>query len=67
MSDRPVPPRPGQAGLSARLAAILRVDHAGELAAVHIYRGHRTVFEAAGPTSEVAKRGRRKLSSILFS
>jgi putative thioredoxin len=26
-----------------------------------------TVFEAAGPTSEVAKRGRRKLSSILFS
>jgi putative thioredoxin len=26
-----------------------------------------TVFEAAGPTSEVAKRGRRRLSSILFS
>ena len=26
-----------------------------------------TVFEAAGPMSEVAKRGRRKLSSILFS
>lgn len=26
-----------------------------------------TVFEAAGPTSEVAKQGRRKLSSILFS
>lgn len=26
-----------------------------------------TVFEAAGPTSEVAKAGRRKLSSILFS
>ncbi|MBO9545265.1 co-chaperone YbbN [Caulobacter sp.] len=26
-----------------------------------------TVFEAAGPTSETAKQGRRKLSSILFS
>nr|WP_295111962.1 thioredoxin [uncultured Caulobacter sp.] len=26
-----------------------------------------TVFEAAGPTSEVAKQGRRKLSAILFS
>ena len=26
-----------------------------------------TVFEAAGPTSEVAKAGRRRLSSILFS
>ncbi|MBQ1543291.1 thioredoxin [Caulobacter sp. CCUG 60055] len=26
-----------------------------------------TIFEAAGPTSEVAKTGRRKLSSILFS
>ena len=25
------------------------------------------VFEAAGPTSEVAKQGRRKLSAILFS
>jgi putative thioredoxin len=26
-----------------------------------------TVFEAAGPTSEVAKQGRRRLSSLLFS
>ena len=26
-----------------------------------------TVFEAAGPTSDVAKQGRRKLSAILFS
>jgi putative thioredoxin len=25
------------------------------------------VFEAAGPTSEATKRGRRRLSSILFS
>ena len=26
-----------------------------------------TIFEAAGPMSDVAKQGRRKLSSILFS
>ncbi|HEY2482515.1 MAG TPA: demethoxyubiquinone hydroxylase family protein [Caulobacteraceae bacterium] len=50
MSPRPVPARPGDRGVSARLAEILRVDHAGELAAVHIYRGHRAVFEAAGMT-----------------
>jgi ubiquinone biosynthesis monooxygenase Coq7 len=47
VTARPVPPRPGAHGLSARLGEILRVDHAGELAAVHIYRGHRAVFEAA--------------------
>jgi ubiquinone biosynthesis monooxygenase Coq7 len=29
----------------ARLAEILRVDQAGELAAVHIYRGQRAVFD----------------------
>jgi ubiquinone biosynthesis monooxygenase Coq7 len=35
-----------------RLAQILRVDHAGELAAVHIYRGQRAVLEgAAGRTA----------------
>ena len=51
MSERPIPPRPGAAGLSDRLAEILRVDHAGELAAVNIYRGHRAVFEAAGMTA----------------
>jgi ubiquinone biosynthesis monooxygenase Coq7 len=28
-----------------RLAEILRVDHAGELGAVHIYRGQRAVFD----------------------
>ncbi|HEX2562242.1 tetratricopeptide repeat protein, partial [Phenylobacterium sp.] len=26
-----------------------------------------TIFEAAGPTSDVAKQGRRRLSAILFS
>jgi len=42
--NRPVPPRPGQGASAARLAQILRVDHAGELAAVHIYRGQRAVM-----------------------
>ena len=51
MSDKPVPPRPGYGATEARLAEILRVDHAGELGAVHIYRGQRAVLgEAAGHT-----------------
>ncbi len=44
---RPLPPRPGPEGDSARLAQILRVDHAGELAAVAIYRGQRAVLAEA--------------------
>lgn len=32
---------------AARLREILRVDHAGELGAVHIYRGQRAVLDAA--------------------
>jgi ubiquinone biosynthesis monooxygenase Coq7 len=44
MTERPLPPRPGRGALAARLAEILRVDHAGELAAVAIYRGQRTVL-----------------------
>jgi len=49
MSDKPTPPRPGQGALAARLAEILRVDHAGELGAVAIYRGQRAVLgEARG-------------------
>ena len=44
---RPLPPRPGRGAARARLAEILRVDHAGELAAVHIYRGQQAVFSAA--------------------
>ena len=43
----PVPPRPGYGALKARTAEILRVDHAGELAAVEIYRGQQAVFAAA--------------------
>lgn len=45
--ERPIPPRPGQGATARRLAEILRVDHAGELGAVHIYRGQRAVMEAA--------------------
>jgi ubiquinone biosynthesis monooxygenase Coq7 len=44
---RPVPARPGLGASKSRLAEILRVDHAGELAAVHIYRGQQAVFSAA--------------------
>ncbi|MBP2161403.1 MULTISPECIES: demethoxyubiquinone hydroxylase family protein [Asticcacaulis] len=44
MDRPPVPPRPGSGETKDRLAEILRVDHAGELAAVHIYRGQAAVF-----------------------
>ncbi|HLI66637.1 MAG TPA: demethoxyubiquinone hydroxylase family protein [Caulobacteraceae bacterium] len=47
MSLRPVPPRPGPGQTRARRAEMLRVDHAGELAAVFIYRGQRAVFGQA--------------------
>lgn len=37
--------RPGRGASRARRAEILRVDHAGEYAAVHIYRAQKAVFE----------------------
>ncbi len=40
-------PRPGRGSVRARSAEILRVDHAGEYAAVQIYRGQAAVFRAA--------------------
>jgi ubiquinone biosynthesis monooxygenase Coq7 len=46
-SEKPIPARPGRGSTAARLAEVLRVDHAGELAAVHIYRGQRAVMAAA--------------------
>jgi ubiquinone biosynthesis monooxygenase Coq7 len=55
MSDRPVPPRPGPGGQDMRLAQILRVDHAGELGAVHIYRGQRAVLGEAPGREDVAR------------
>ena len=47
MSAKPIPPRPGAGSPAARLAEILRVDHAGELAAVQIYRGQKAVMGAS--------------------
>ena len=49
MTGKPIPPRPGRGAQAARLAEILRVDHAGELAAVQIYRGQQAVL-ARGPS-----------------
>ncbi|MFN3229566.1 MAG: demethoxyubiquinone hydroxylase family protein [Asticcacaulis sp.] len=43
-TQKPLPNRPGRGAVAERLAEILRVDHAGELAAVHIYRGQQAVF-----------------------
>jgi ubiquinone biosynthesis monooxygenase Coq7 len=41
-------PSPGRGAGAQRLAEILRVDHAGELGAVYIYRGQRAVLAAKG-------------------
>lgn len=51
---KPVPARPGRGAGAARLAEILRVDHAGELAAVHIYRSQRAVMGAAAGKGRIA-------------
>jgi ubiquinone biosynthesis monooxygenase Coq7 len=45
---------PGRGAGRARLAGQLRVDHAGELGAVWIYRGQRAVFDAARGHAEIA-------------
>jgi ubiquinone biosynthesis monooxygenase Coq7 len=54
----PLPPRPGPHAFAARLAEILRVDQAGEVGAVHIYRGQRAVMEAGGREEIAARLGR---------
>lgn len=54
MSVKPIPPRPGRGAAAARMAEILRVDHAGELAAVQIYRGQRAVLGGAAGQSRIA-------------
>ncbi|HUO22269.1 MAG TPA: demethoxyubiquinone hydroxylase family protein [Caulobacteraceae bacterium] len=53
---KPVPPRPGPGADKARLDEILRVDHAGETAAVHIYRAQAAVFAAAPSTAALSRR-----------
>ena len=54
MTAKPIPPRPGRGATAARLAEILRVDHAGELGAVAIYRGQRAVFGDAPGNARIA-------------
>ncbi len=58
MSARDIPlARPGLGAPRARMAEILRVDHAGEYAAVHIYRAQRAVLEG--------RRGQQAISQDL--
>jgi ubiquinone biosynthesis monooxygenase Coq7 len=47
VTDRPMPPRPGPDAGAARLAEMLRVDHAGELAAGAICRGQRAALRGS--------------------
>jgi 3-demethoxyubiquinol 3-hydroxylase len=47
LPPRPLPPRPGVGAVKTRLDEMLRVDHAGELAAGAIYRGQRAVLRAS--------------------
>lgn len=42
---RPSPDMPGQGAAERRREEMVRVDHAGEFAAVQIYRGQRAVFD----------------------
>lgn len=56
MAEGVTPGRPGRGAGRARLAEILRVDHAGELAAVHIYRGQQAVFAAAEGKAALGER-----------
>ncbi|MBC6980395.1 demethoxyubiquinone hydroxylase family protein [Caulobacter sp. 17J80-11] len=54
MADKPPLARPGLDAVRQRLGEILRVDHAGELGAVHIYRGQRAVFAAAAGKGKIS-------------
>jgi ubiquinone biosynthesis monooxygenase Coq7 len=47
-------PRPGRGATRARLAEILRVDHAGEFGAVRIYEAQRAVFEGVRGKEAIA-------------
>jgi len=49
------PPMPGTPSKTpARIAEMLRVDHAGEYAAVAIYKGQQAVFKRQAQTREIA-------------
>ena len=45
----------GRTAARARLHEMLRVDHAGELGAVHIYRGQNAVFAASPAHADMAR------------
>lgn len=47
-------PRPGRGAVRARLAEILRVDHAGEFGAVKIYEAQQRVFASAPGKADIA-------------
>lgn len=61
-AERRIPlARPGRGASKRRRAEILRVDHAGEYAAVHIYRAQKAVFDGrAGKTALAADMGEMK-------
>ncbi len=64
MSDKPIPPKPGRGAQAARLAEILRVDHAGELAAVQIYRGQKAVMGASPAAKHFAEMERQEAEHL---
>lgn len=47
--------RPGPGQTQARLSEMLRVDHAGEFAAVHIYRAQRAILDARKGKEQIAE------------
>ena len=47
-------PRPGRGAMRARMAEILRVDHAGEFGAVKIYEAQARVFEGVRGKAAIA-------------
>lgn len=54
-SQRRIPlPRPGPGAVRARRAEMLRVDHAGEYAAVNIYRAQRAVFAGRAGREQIS-------------
>lgn len=48
-------PRPGRGASRRRRAEILRVDHAGEYAAVNIYRAQAAIFAGRADRDEISK------------
>ena len=55
LADRRIPlARPGRGASRRRRAEILRIDHAGEYGAVHIYRAQNAVFEGRAGKSAIA-------------